>query len=206
VNATIALAVGIVRTWVALYTLGLPQLLREARRLEIDCDLWEQRQLAELTREPHLATAIQIVVRALLGIFSDVTWRVEASSARRSRSTEMNDSLIIRALLLAAVAAAAFPVVIGVLVATGVNGEVSTSERLIFGPIQICIGAAIIGGLAISARRPVLGIGLVVAGALAISVMWYWVAVITAPIGVALAAVAYFRARRTGWPNRAGTA
>lgn len=206
-NATIVFAVGIVRRWVALYTLGLPQKLRQARRLELDCDLWEQRQLAEYRRETPFGTAAEIAVRAALGTISDITWRVEAgSSARRNRSTEMNDSLIMRGLLLAAVAAAAFPFVIGVLVAAGLNGEVSTTERLIFGPLQIIVGALIIGGLVISARRPALGIGLVVVGTLAISVMWYWAAVITIPVGVAIAAVAFFRARRTGWPKQAGAA
>jgi hypothetical protein len=39
-----------------------------------------------------------------------------------------------------------------------------------------------------------------------ITLWWYWMFVITVPIGVVLLAIAYFRARRNGWPRGTGTA
>ena len=118
----------------------------------------------------------------------------------------MNESWTMRGLLAVALAIAAIPLVIGILVILGLNGELDNTERALFGPPQIFIGGAIIGGLAISTRKPGLGIGLVVVGTIAISALWYWAAMITIPIGLGLTAVAYFRARRTGWPRGGGTA
>ena len=38
------------------------------------------------------------------------------------------------------------------------------------------------------------------------AIAWYWMLVITIPIGIAMVAIAYFRGRTTGWPRGAGTA
>ncbi|MBI2914269.1 MAG: hypothetical protein HYY03_10170 [Chloroflexi bacterium] len=141
-----ALAVGMTRSWVALYTLGLPRELREGRRMEINCDLWEQRQLAEFTREPPLGTAAEIAARAVLGMLSDITWRVQArASTRADRSLRMNKGFYMRAMVAAAVVLALSLILIGM------------------------------------------------AG-----VAWYLVLVITIPLGIAMVAIAFFRARQTG--------
>jgi hypothetical protein len=143
-----------------------------------------------------------MVLRLVLGVPADILWRIEAGAAARTgRGTRMNESWSMRGLLVIALAVAAFPLVIGILVTAGLNGDTSDTERVIFGPLQILVGSVIIAGLVVSARRTALGVGLVVAGAVAISVMWYWAAVITAPIGLGLAAVAYWRARQAGGPE-----
>lgn len=206
-NASMALAVGLVRTWVSLYTLGLPQQLRDARRLEIDCDLWEQRQLAGYTREPPLGTATEIVVRAAFGVLSDITWRVEAGlSARRNRSMNMNESLATRGLFLAAVGLAITPAFFGFYMIGGGGEWNSAAERIIVGLLTVSTAAAMLSGLLLSAGRPTLGIALVAVGGVGISVMWFWMAFLTGPIAIGLITIAYFRARRTGWPKQAGTA
>jgi hypothetical protein len=190
------IAVGMTRAWVALYTRGLPAELRDARRSEIDSDLWEQGQVAALVEEPPGETAFQLTARLLLGIPSDLTWRVQAGlSAPSERSLRMNESLPMRGLVLAALAVAAFPLVIGILVLVGANGEMDGTERALFGPVQIAVGAMIFAGLLLSARRPLLGTGLVAAGAITISVLWYWFVVVTIPVGVTLVATAYARGR-----------
>ena|GEM_PF-2070930 len=145
-NASLILCLGMVRNWVALYTFGLPRDLREGRRMEIDCDLWEQRQLAEHRREPPLGTAAEIAARALLGAISDITWRAQAgATARADRSIRMNEALYMRAMVGAGVVLALF------LILSGIAG-----------------------------------------------VAWYWTLVITIPIGIAMVAIAFFRARQTG--------
>ncbi len=193
------------RAWTALYTRGLPADVRGERREEIDCDLWEHQRLADLEREPATSTAAAILLRLIMGVPADIFWRLEAgANARSGRGTQMSESLTMRGFFWAALAVAAFPAVIGVLVAMGVNGEMDgTSERLFWGASQTIIGTAIISGLVISARRPGLGIGLVAAGTIAISALWYWAAMITVPIGLGLLALAYFRAGRPGWPRGA---
>ena len=205
-SASVAVAIGIVRTWVAMYTIGLPRKLRDARRLEIDCDLWEQRQLAEYTREPRFGTAVEMAIRAALGMLSDITWRVEAGlSARRNRSIKMNDSLTMKGVFFGAVTISVLPAAMGIAAIFGA-GWGTMLERAIWGTLLLSGSAAIIVGLLFSDRRPALGIGLVATGAICVAVGWFFIPFITIPAGIAVVALAYFRARRTGWPNRAGTA
>ena len=197
-------AIALTHAWAGLYTRGLPADRRAQRREEIDCDLWEHQRLADLQREPVTATAAAILLRLLLGVPADIVWRLETgASARSGRGTQMNDTLAMRGLLTVALAIAAFPLVIGILVAVGLNGEMDNAERAIYGPLQIVIGSSIVAGLVLSSRRPALGIGLVVAGTIAISAMWYWAMMITIPIGAGLITLAYFRNRRPGWPRSA---
>ena len=207
-NAVVALAVGMTRTWVALYTLGLPGELRIPRRLEIDCDLWDQRQLADYTGEPPLGTAAEIAARALLGTISDITWRVQARlSARKDRSINVSESWYMRSLVAVGVVLALFLTVSGIgAVADALVQWDLTSGQAAFGAISVLAGAAVAAGLLTSRRNPVLGIGLVAAGAITVAAAWYWMLVITIPIGIALVVIAFFRARRTGWPRSAGTA
>ncbi len=200
-SALLRFAVDPTRAWTALYTRGLPSAVRGERQEEIDCDLWEHQRLADFQRQPATSTAAAILLRLIMGVPADMTWRLEAgASARSERGNEMNDSWTMRGLLALALAIAAFRAVIGVLVAIGANGEIDgTTERLIKGAIQLTIGTAILTGLVLSARRPGLRIGLVVAGVIGISVMWYWAAMITVPIGLGLLAIAYSRAGRPNW-------
>ena len=66
-----------VRTWVRLYTSGLPEPARGDRRAEIESDLWEHQ------RHPSRPTAVglEIVLRSLLGIPADLSWRLEQATA-----------------------------------------------------------------------------------------------------------------------------
>jgi len=61
-----------VRTWTSIYTWRMPRSVREARRAEIESDLWECQ--ADDGASPALP--IQIIGRLVLGIFDDVRWRV----------------------------------------------------------------------------------------------------------------------------------
>jgi hypothetical protein len=197
VSPAIALAVGMTRSWVALYTLGLPRALRDGRRAEIDCDLWEQRELAEYTGEPPLGTATEIAARTVLGMLSDITWRAQAGlSAHSDRSLKMNEPSYIRGLVAAGVVVALFLVVTGIgsVVDALVQGDLASGQAA-FGAISVLAGAAVAAGLLTSKRNPLLGIGLVAAGAITVAAAWYWMLPITIPVGIVLVAIAYFRAR-----------
>ena len=67
------MAAALVRGWAALYTWGMPADLRDARRAEIESDLWECQQ-AEASN-PRLP--LQIAARLLLGMHDDLAWRGE---------------------------------------------------------------------------------------------------------------------------------
>jgi hypothetical protein len=100
VNTALALTVGMARSWVALYTVRLPHETREARRSEIDSDLWEQQWLAAHRGDPAIGTAIEVLTRMLLGTISDITWRVQASApARPDRGIKVNEALYMRGMV-----------------------------------------------------------------------------------------------------------
>jgi hypothetical protein len=86
----IAFALALARAWVRIYTHGMPAESRDARRAEIECDLWEQRHDEQSRRHRAVATAPAMIGRVLRGIPSDVSWRLErrqrGRAARRLRA------------------------------------------------------------------------------------------------------------------------
>ena len=76
----LSLALSLTRLWTRFYTLGLPVAIREARRAEIESDLWEQSGQATA----QLSTAAHIAARTILGVPADIVWRAETAAAVRS--------------------------------------------------------------------------------------------------------------------------
>ena len=80
-------ATAAVRAWTTLYTSGLPIEQRDARREEIDSDLWESVNDPASDRR---SLALQIAARLIAGIPDDLGWRSEhrprggAAMARRA--------------------------------------------------------------------------------------------------------------------------
>jgi cytochrome b6-f complex iron-sulfur subunit len=81
VSSSDEIAAALVRAWIRLYTLGLPALAREERRLTIDSDLWEQRLDATAAGETPRRTGASIVRRCLAGLAADLAWRLEVGRA-----------------------------------------------------------------------------------------------------------------------------
>jgi hypothetical protein len=65
---SVEFAVSVTRWWTHMYTLGLPAELREARRAEIESDLWESLHDPDIPR-------VQILPRLAGGLVDDVCWR-----------------------------------------------------------------------------------------------------------------------------------
>jgi hypothetical protein len=61
-NAFKNIAPALARSWVRLYTSGMPRDLSEERRAEIDADLWEQQQDAEIRSRSLLSVAVEILL------------------------------------------------------------------------------------------------------------------------------------------------
>ena len=74
------LATGAVRTWTRLYTWRLEPSGRDARRVEIESDLWEQLNAEDGNR----TVPLDIARRLILGIPDDMRWRVEHMSSHRA--------------------------------------------------------------------------------------------------------------------------
>ena len=80
----IALAVALARAWVRMYTRGVPAAVRDARRAEIECDLWEQPHEERALGQPVFATASRVLGRVLRGVPSDLSWRLEHRARGRA--------------------------------------------------------------------------------------------------------------------------
>ena len=196
------------RSWVALYTLGVPLDIREARRSEIDSDLWEHQWLASRCGDPAFGTAIEVLARMLIGIISDITWRAQTGlSTRAERSVNVTESWYMRGPLAVGVVVAILTVLAGIAAAADALIDPDTADGdAAFAAIFAIAGVAVLFGLLTSRRNPVLGISLVAAGVITASFMFYWAWMIGVPIAIGLVAIAFFRARSSGWPRGAGTA
>jgi len=80
----VTIGIRIVRAWTRLYTAGMDPLLRDARRAEIDSDLWELDADARRRGESDALIAIHILARMLLGVPDDFSWRAEQAAADRT--------------------------------------------------------------------------------------------------------------------------
>jgi hypothetical protein len=71
------LAAALTRAWVRLYTRGLDHDRREARRAELESDVWEHVHDADEAGRPPAAAALEIARRLVGGVPADLTWRLE---------------------------------------------------------------------------------------------------------------------------------
>lgn len=78
-DRVLRVAIAAVRAWTRIYTWRVEPSLRDARRAEIDSDLWEC-QADDRTR---YALMLQITGRMVAGIFHDLQWRIEQVGDRR---------------------------------------------------------------------------------------------------------------------------
>ncbi len=199
-----ALLIALVRSWTGLYSLGLPASLRDDRRAEIASDLWEHQRLADLEAAPVLVTALEIFVRFVTGMPADFVWRLESGAIVRSEKRSLNVSTNSRAIRVLTVAA--FVVVIGLIGFAGIDIAIRGWQDdtnvgwILTGAIPFCIAVpAILGGLLYASSHPVRGIALVAAGVLVTTIVWFWFFMISIPLGAGLIALAYHRAKRSGW-------
>lgn len=78
----LAAAIWIARAWTRLYTSGLDPALRDARRAEIESDLWESHEDARRRGPAAVEVALQILARVLLGASHDLLWTIEHRQRR----------------------------------------------------------------------------------------------------------------------------
>jgi len=200
----LSFAVSLARAWTATYTRGLPADMRDGRREEIDCDLWEHQRLADLARVTTSGTALEILLRLVLGIPADLLWRLEAgASARSERDIRMKESNLVKVAVVIGILLAAATLFAGMgnlVFLTGDWEEGSGFFQRVYGLLVALSGAAVIAGLIVGTRRPNLGLGLVSAGSLGTIVLMFWIFMITIPVSVVLVWIAYVRAGKPRWP------
>ena len=117
------------------------------------------------------------------------------------KSIKMNESLTTRGLFVFALAVAALPIIWG---ASRVGGEGGGGAA--WGFATLLAGVVLAAGLLLISRNPVLGLRLVAAGAIGVAALLFWMFFIVIPVLSAIGAIAYFRARQTGWRRGPDTA
>ena len=70
-------AEALTRSWVGVYTGGMPSERRVSRRVEIESDLWEHVQTARGEQQGLFETAREILGRLARGVPADLLWRFQ---------------------------------------------------------------------------------------------------------------------------------
>jgi hypothetical protein len=76
---------GLVRRWVGFYTRGLSADVRDGRREEIESHLWDQLEEATSTGRSDRSIGGEILMRLVLGLPADLSWRVPFGPDRQAR-------------------------------------------------------------------------------------------------------------------------
>jgi hypothetical protein len=81
----LARVIHVTRHWVRLYTAGLPPEIRDARRAELESDLWEQEHEAVAPNGQPAKAAMQVLHRLARGMPADLLWRQQQGGAKLLR-------------------------------------------------------------------------------------------------------------------------
>jgi hypothetical protein len=73
----LTIAIALVRAWTRLYTCRMDPALRDARRAEIESDLYESQEDVRWSVGEPRRVAAQMLTRLLLGVRHDLLWRAE---------------------------------------------------------------------------------------------------------------------------------
>jgi hypothetical protein len=121
----------LVRRWVALYTLGLPAELRDARRAEIEDDLWSQAHEVEDEDASADGASGDVLARLVFGLWSDTTWRLEQRHRDRVRPVLRSPTMGTRVIAaLAIIGGAASAVTLAITMALVSSAPDGTSNTL----------------------------------------------------------------------------
>jgi hypothetical protein len=202
VSALLASGAALTRAWVRLYTRGLDPEAREARRAEIESDLWEHQAWARGTSEEPADTGLHLLARLVLGVPADLAWRRTCQRTGASLSAGVTKGLTKMGKRMVAGVAAGATLVVGLwlvlLTGAGNLGRWATGgERwmLLFGLQAFVAGALLLAGVVATRRSPRVGAGLVIAGAVLAAGSHYWMLPIGAPLALLLATGALMRAQ-----------
>ena len=129
--------------WANRYTRGLPAEVRDRRRDEITCDVFEQMHAASDER------ATSVTWRTVRGIPADVVWRRQEKRAMRANSPEPHESHLRNAWAVVTqkwfAPVAVLVLVFDLLFAIAVINEDGSNSGQVIGPVLLVLCAAAIG-------------------------------------------------------------
>jgi hypothetical protein len=204
-SGLLPLATDLTRWWVSVYSRGLPENERTARRAEINSDLWEHTHFAAESGQRPTDTGFEILTRLLLGVPADLTWRraLLRSTAQRQPRTSQARQTTTGGLQMARRLVSALTVIMTAMIGLFLllNGfDKLTAEgreawMLRLGFWEASAGALLLLGLLTTARWPRVGTILIAVGAVAAAATHPWLAAIGVPVALAIIAAAALRAR-----------
>jgi hypothetical protein len=197
-------AVGAARSWVRLYTAGLPADIRDGRRAEVEADIWDHHREALAEARPF---AVELGWRVAAGIPADLAWRhsqqpastlaraavsVVAARVQTGASWTMRIGLPSVGFLLAA----GYLLLGALLLLTfQADGDLSGDARVTGGVVLVLAGLAIAAGLRFAAGHRRIALALIGLGALPLGLAFAQTIVV--PIAsVAAMLAAWWRSRR----------
>jgi hypothetical protein len=164
--------------WVRWYTRRLPADVAAARRDELASDVWEHAADACQARRSGWAIDVEVIGRVLSGVPADLSWRrgVLRSQRRPEQGARMHlhrfRNLADKTLLaLVAVGAA-----IGVTLVPFLIGSVAASNvaEVVWAAGAAVLAGMLVVGMVLRGRRPVMSTTLLVVGAAAPALAWFW--------------------------------
>jgi hypothetical protein len=204
-SGLLPLATDLTRWWVSVYSRGLPEHERAARRAEIDSDLWEHTHVGAESGQRPADTGFEILTRLLLGIPADLAWRraLAHPTSQRRPSTSHERPITTRGITmlrrLVAVVAIVLTATSGLFLLYNGLGMLTDEGReawmLRFGLWETATGAVLLLGLLATARWPRVGTALIALGALVAAATHYWMAFIGVPLAIVIIVAAVMRAR-----------
>ena len=204
-SGLLPMATDLTRWWVSVYSRGLPEDERAARRAEIDSDLWEHTHFGAEAGQRPADTGFDILTRLLLGIPADLAWRraLVQPAAQRRPGTSQAPPITTRGVKmlrrLVALVAIVLTATTGLFLLYNGLGLLTDEARetwmLRFGLWETATGAVLLLGLLATARWPRVGTTFIALGALVAAATHYWMAVIGVPLAIVIIVAAVMRAR-----------
>ena len=189
-SEVVSVALRFVRSWVWLYTLGLAPETRDARRTELDSDLWDQTHATGIHGPGMSGGAYSVLFRCLRGVPANLFWRF--AEARTHRGSTEGRPAMQTFTMRSPFGRATIILVVALIVATITfvvfydswysdpargDGPVSVAlwPWVVLGLGLLGVGlVAIVGGFALMRRGPWLGTSLVVGGVWMVALLFYW--------------------------------
>jgi hypothetical protein len=175
----------ITRAWVRTYTHGIPQAVRDDRRRELECDVWEHRACAQQAGVGRRATSFSIAARTIAGVPADLSWRRDMKGAVMTAHTTVVDGrrrIGIATDVLATLMG-------GFAALTGLGALLGDSDSLGWGALLLVTGLTLLAGAYLRTRQRSAGVTLIIIGAISWSCLTYWM-FFTVVVGAALIVLA----------------
>ncbi len=193
-------SVALTRAWCNAYTRGLSVEEGEARRDEIESDLWEHKEDGRVEGTAPADVGFDILVRFLVGIPADIAWRRSVRLSRRASAPARGPALrkgrkMVTKLFVTF--SAALAIVLGAFLLFNAAGMFMEGDYLPYAVSQLVSGAALIASVPVGARSPRKATVLVAAAALVYAVVHVWMTVIVLPFALILVGGAWLRSRTT---------